>query len=182
MKKRKNIKNLCLAFAALILVAGLGIQSAMAYFTTYELAKGGVSLTLKFPDTEIEEKVIALEKIVRVKNEGQAPCYVRIKLLISGEYTGEITMGEETTGWTQNEDGYYYYDSILQPGQDNYTSEIYLGFDLPKENPEYTSFNAIVIQECTPVLYDEDGLAYADWNVKADISQIIVPENNQGNE
>ena len=32
-------------------------------------------------------------------------------------------------------------------------------------------FNVVVIQECTPILYDEDGNAYADWdNVVTDSS------------
>lgn len=37
---------------------------------------------------------------------------------------------------------------------------------------EYTDdFNVIVIQECTPVLYDENGNPYADWNVILDTKQ-----------
>ena len=34
-------------------------------------------------------------------------------------------------------------------------------------------FNVIVVQECTAVLYDENGKAYADWNRIADSSEEI---------
>ena len=37
------------------------------------------------------------------------------------------------------------------------------------EPEEGEAFNVIVVQECTPVLYDENGNAYADWNANAEI-------------
>ena len=42
------------------------------------------------------------------------------------------------------------------------------------------SFNVVVVQECTPVLYTEDGTPYADWNkkidTKTDIGTIVREE------
>lgn len=46
MMKNVKKKNLCLAAAALTLTAGLSVGTAMAYFTTYATASGGVSLSL----------------------------------------------------------------------------------------------------------------------------------------
>ena len=35
--------------------------------------------------------------------------------------------------------------------------------------PPYTEdFNVVVIQECTAVLYEEDGIPYADWDAVLD--------------
>lgn len=179
MKNKKYIKTLCFGLAALILVVGLNVGNVLAYFTTYATAKGEVSMSLKFPNTDITEEIRNLQKIVTVNNVAEdgkesGPCYVRIKLITSKNYTGNIVLGDNTTGWSDKEaDGYYYYGSknngtILDAGES--TTPIYLGFELPTSNPEYTSFNAIVVQECTPVLYNQEGEPYADWNLKAVIS------------
>ena len=37
-------------------------------------------------------------------------------------------------------------------------------------------FNVIVVQECTPVLYDENGNPYADWNAVADSTESSYTE------
>ena len=57
------------------------------------------------------------------------------------------------------------------------TSQIDVSFVLPEENQ--TDFNVIIIQECTPVLLDENGEAYADWSVTADISQSVYEGEDQ---
>lgn len=43
-------------------------------------------------------------------------------------------------------------------------------------------FNIIVVQECTAVLYDENGKAYADWNMIADSSEDIYNGNGEVDE
>ena len=52
------------------------------------------------------------------------------------------------------------------------TTELEVKFAFP-EGKEPTNFNVIIIQECTPVLYDAYGNPYADWSVTADVTQSI---------
>ena len=53
------------------------------------------------------------------------------------------------------------------------TTQINVSFVFPEE--KFERFNVIIIQECTPVLYEADGTPYADWNNKADVSQSVYP-------
>ena len=162
-------KKIYLAAAALVLVAALGIGSAMAYFTTYVLADGGVEVSMGSTVTIPQEKVENGQKIIQVKNEGDYECWVRIKVFAGSERKFEELY--EGTKWTPGEDGYYYYSDIV-PAK-GLTEELkVIIFDLTKQDadPETDeAFNVIVVQECTPVLYDENGNAYADWNANAEI-------------
>ena len=56
---------------SLLLVASIGIGSALAYFTTYTEAKGGVELDLNYSDTEISEKVVEKVKNIIINNQGR---------------------------------------------------------------------------------------------------------------
>ena len=51
--KKKYLKTICLAAVVLMLVAGIAVENAMAYFTTYVVAKGGYTVDLGFTRTEI---------------------------------------------------------------------------------------------------------------------------------
>lgn len=171
MKRKLSKKTIGLTAAALMMTASIGVGSAMAYFTTYAQAKGGVALELGFTDTEVEEDVIDEKKQLQLKNTGDYDCYVRLKALTGAAYASSITYAEKDGSgkWTPGADGYYYYSDIVAPG--GVTSQLDVGFQFPTEEPK--DFNIIIIQECTPVLYDEDGNPYADWNEIADVSQSI---------
>ena len=162
-------KKIYLAAAALVLVAALGIGSAMAYFTTYVLADGGMEVSMGSTVTIPQEKVENGQKIIQLKNEGDYECWVRIKVFAGSEH--EFLYADESGKWTPGAEGYYY-SSDIGP-VDGLTDEIkvtitdLLGTDADPETDE--AFNVIVVQECTPVLYDENGNAYADWNVNAEI-------------
>ena len=168
---KKNKMKICLSAAALVLAMSVMIGTAMAYFTTYAVAEGGVTIDLGFTDTETEEEVIDSKKQIVLKNTGDYDCYVRLKALTGNAHKDGIVYSEpEGAGlWTPGADGYYYYNGIVEAGGS--TSQIDVSFVLPTENQ--TDFNVIIIQECTPVLLDENGEVYADWSVKADISQSI---------
>lgn len=70
---------------------------------------------------------------------------------------------------------WYYYDEII-PAKTadprNITEPIEISFTLPAEE-EIDNYNVIVVQECTPVLYDRDGTPYADWDAKEGDSTIV---------
>ena len=170
---KKNKRNIFLTMIALALTMSIGIGSAMAYFTSYAIAEGGVEVNLGFTMTLPEEDVVANQKRIKLKNTGDYDCYVR---LTGDKYKDSIVYSEPEglSNWAPGSDGYYYYrnasgDIILEPKSE--TTQINVGFSFPTVEP--SDFNVIIIQECTPVLYDANGNPYADWSVKADVSQSI---------
>ena len=53
MKNKFNKKIICLAAAAVVLVAGASIKYAMAYFTIYVVSDGKEELELGFPENRL---------------------------------------------------------------------------------------------------------------------------------
>ena len=167
MKKSK--KTIGLAFTALILVMGLAVGSAMAYFTTYTIGSGSKVLSLGETVTIPDEDVVNGKKEIVIQNTGDHDCYVRIKALTGANYADSIVYSEPdgVTKWTLGADGYYYYSDVV-PAKTGSTSQINVAFAFPG-GKEFPDFNVIIIQESTPVLYDANGTPYADWNAKADV-------------
>lgn len=162
MKQSK--KTLAAAATALALVSGLAGGSALAYFTTYATARGSHEIRLG-PGTDITERFSEWTKHVSLSNSGDTECYVRVRAFAGSAYELEYTGGDS---WREGEDGYWYYDHILPAGAS--TENLDIKIHLPQVKDElgntvpYTEdFNVVVIQECTAVLYTEDGSAYADW-------------------
>ena len=161
MKNKFNKKIICLAVAAIILTAGVSIKDAMAYFTTYVVSEGKEELELGFTETVIDEEVEKKQKIVTITNNGSAACYVRVKTFVADKYSGMITAAG--SDWSE-ENGFYEYKKVLDPGKSTSTLVISLGMFDEAEEDKTPNFNVIVIQECAPVLYDADGNTYADWD------------------
>ena len=160
MKKKFNKKSLCLAAAALALTAGISVNSAMAYFTTYTTAAGDVTISLGSTVTIPEEKVSDWTKHIVIKNTGDYECYVRVKIFAGEKYQdGLVYQGSQK--WSPGEEDYYYYSDIVPAGGE--TEELQVKIDSKDSEEE---FNIIVAQGCTPVLYDDEGKPYADWNAK----------------
>lgn len=175
MKRNFSKKTICLAVAACVLSASVFVGSAMAYFTAFDTASGGVKLDFGFTETIPNEKVEDGKKQITLTNTGAYDCYVRLKALTGDAYKDGLAYSEPDGAgkWTPGTDGYYYYSDIVAPGQT--TTQLDVSFLFPAEIP--ADFNVIIIQECTPVLCDNDGNPYADWNVKADVSQTIFKED-----
>lgn len=170
--KKDKLRAICLTASALVLSAGMAVGSAMAYFTTYTTAEGGVTLELGFTTTEIEEKVVNGKKEIVLNNTGDYDCYVRLRVFTGDAYKDSIAYSEPDGAgkWTPGADGYYYYSDIVEAKES--ASRIDVSFPFPNgDEPE--DFNVIIVQECTPVLLDAEGNPYADWSVKADVSKSI---------
>ena len=164
--RKLSKKSLCLAAAALTLTAGISAGTAMAYFTTYTEASGGVTLNMGFSETIPKEDFSNWTKHVSVENTGDYDCYVRVKALAGSKYQDGLQYSDSDGKWTPGEDGYYYYSDPIAPGES--TSVLDIRID-SKESDD--SFNVVVVQESTKVLYNEKNEPYADWTQIADTSE-----------
>lgn len=167
MKKKKILKILAPASLVLVLAAGTQVQDALAYFTSYTSAAGRVQVGLSFTDTETGDNVTDWTKHISVANTGTVPCFVRVKVLVSEKYEKYVSYSPQREGsWALEEDGYWYYDRVLNPGET--ADELLAALDrtaLNRDtgNGEEQEFNVIVVQEHTVALYDGEGNPYADW-------------------
>lgn len=163
-------RTIAMSAAALAMTAALTIESSMAYFTTYT-ESGGSQIVSLGTKTEIEETVSEKTKHVVVKNADDGnECFVRVKVF-SGSY---VTCTPAGTNWTYNSaDGYWYYDEVVAPGGRTEALNVSIAIDKAKED-EIKDFNVVVVQECTPVIY-ENGRPTADWST-------IYTDYNKGEE
>ncbi len=155
MKKQR----VALFLIAMVMVVGASIGTALAYFTTYAMAKGGYPIHLEY-ETEIEEKISAMTKHVAITNDANGvPVYVRARAFAGSEFN----LSFEGDGWSYGGDGYYYYSGILMAGET--TSELLVKIDVPEDTEHVAgdTFNVVVVYESTPAMYDDEGKPYADW-------------------
>ena len=157
--RKLHKKPLIMAAATLALTGTLAVGSAMAYFTTYSTAGGGVTMNMGFTETIPNEEVDENGKHITITNTGDYDCFVRVKAFAPVELTYNAPDG----GWTDGGDGSWYYDEVLPAGETT-SHELNITYKFPSGDEKPEEFNIVVIEECTPVLYQEDGTPYADWN------------------
>lgn len=159
-------KVIAMTAAALGMTAALTIESSLAYFTTY-VSAGGSEVVSLGAQTTIHEDVSLMTKHITIRNTSQInDCFVRVKVFCPDGFTVEFTDVSGGDNWYEGEDGYWYYRPILPAStEDNasLTTVLDAKINVP-EGFDRDDFNVVVIQECTPVVYDEDGNATADWS------------------
>ena len=162
MKKTKII----LPALAVVLVIGLAVGTAIAYFTAHTEAAGSVKVGLGF-ETVIEEKVENTQKTVTIHNDGPESVWVRVTAFSA--YAMDYS--QPKGGWTKGKDGYWYYNDILAAGGD--TTDLVISISAPGEEAKKEDFNVIVLYECAPVRYDAagnpdptSGQDATNWNIK----------------
>lgn len=161
MKDFKKYGRLAvMSAAALGMTAALTIEGATAYFTTY-VSAGGSQVVSLGAETEIHEEVSNMTKHISIENASATnDCFVRVKVFCGNELAINYTQADGGSNWYRGEDDYWYYRPILAAGATTTVLDAQIvlpeGFD--KDN-----FNVVVIQECTPVVYDASGNAVADW-------------------
>lgn len=158
--------DLFAAGLAATLALGSAVLPAAAYLTGNTSASALVPVAPLVLHTTLVEDVTDLQKVVTITaDEGYAPVWVRV-MVLQGE-TFDVSVGGE--GWTQDGD-WWYYDAPLQPGET--ANELTVSVDnIPGGAKALAdeSFNVIVIHECAPVLYDEDGVEKeAKWDLPLD--------------
>lgn len=160
MKKTKYV----LALLAVVMLLAAGIGQAMAYFTTYTEAEGGITIWLG-DDTQITEEFSNWNKTLTIENEEGEPVFVRAKVFYAPDSLSVASSGE---GWSAGEDGYIYYGNSLAAGEKANVLNVKIDH-IPEDVVHGDSFNVIVVYESTPVFYREDGTPYADWD-----SELVV--------
>ena len=153
-----------LSAIALLLALSLNVKPALAYFTTYTLARGVQQIKLG-DTTEIRESYKDYLKSIQVTNtDGPDSCYVRLKVYFDTAVEGvSITMGG--ANWKDGGDGYYYWiggnNGELPMGastDDPFTVKVTAPKkDDPNKPEEYDEFSVIIVYECAPIEYNEDG-------------------------
>ena len=108
--RKLHKKPLVLAAAAIALTGSLTVGSAVAYFTTYATAQGGVTMNMGFTETKPHEEVDENGKHVTISNVGDYDCFVRVRAFAPVELSYNAPDG----GWTDGGDGYWYYNDVLQ--------------------------------------------------------------------
>lgn len=132
----KNVKLKLLIVALIAIAVTYFTQSTLAYFTTVGKAtnvvtSGNIRLiihekTADGSDFPAEGVYIipgdVVSKQVSIENVCAHPFYLRVKV-VSGVLGSELSAEElfkldlNETDWTLREDGYLYYDHVLQPGE-----------------------------------------------------------------
>ena len=145
--------------AALGMTAALTLDGASAYFTTY-VSAGGSQVVRLGSSTEIHEDVSQMTKHISIENaSAENDCFVRVKVFYGGDL--EVVYSDTENNWYEGEAGYWYYRPILPAAQT--TTGLDVKINVP-EGYDRDSFNVVVIQECTPVVFDETGNPTADWS------------------
>lgn len=138
----------CAAFAATLIVCGISVKPTLAYFTTYATAKGGISVDIG-PTTDVKEKFKDWKKTIEIENTGKADCFVRVKVIAASQFDIQAS----GSNWSLSDDGYWYYSQVVPVG--GKTEPIVAAITVSEKVK--TSFNVVVVQECAPVTYDENG-------------------------
>ena len=174
MKKiQRYKKTFLMSAAALGMLAALTVESTMAYFTTYVSAGGSHVVNLE-ARTELNEDVSEMTKHIVLRNTSEkGDCFVRVKVFYGAEISVIMTDVEGNGDWYDGGDGYWYYRPILPVGGQTAQLDAFIdttGLVKPGVDSDTATeyikdkFNVVVVQECTPVLYDADGNPYADWD------------------
>ena len=183
--RMKNITSrkgiITLAAAALFMTGALTLDHAVAYFTTY-VSAGGSQIVHLGSQTEIFEEVSEMTKRISIENNSENDCFVRVKVFHSSQF--EVTYSDEKNLWYLGKDDYWYYRPVLPAGER--TERLDAKIILP-ENKEKSfdrdSFNVVVVQECTPVVYDESGNPSANWDtVYTDYKDVVETQEEGGSQ
>lgn len=161
MKRFRNNKTVWLTAAAVILAGSMSIQGALAYFTANASAQGGYLISLG-SSTDITEDFSDWTKHIVITNTGETDCYVRVKVFSGSQF--DLEFSGESGAWSQRDDEYWYYSDIVPAG--GKTSVLDAKIIVPEGYED--DFNVVVVQECTPVVFDENGNPKEDWTQKID--------------
>lgn len=166
----KNRRKGIVLFTACIAASAAGITCA--YLTSadhadnsFSVAKVDITVTETFnppDDPKPGDKII---KAPRVHSDSDVDCYVRIMAIFTNDGDKMCEPLKINSGWTLKEDGYYYWDQLLAPGQDTDTlfESIQIRADVDEE--DMVPFDVLVYSECVQAAGRTAGEAWASMGV-----------------
>ncbi len=141
-------------------------DAANASVNTMTVGKLETSITEEFKPVEIKKEESAqIHKKVKVTNQGNVPCFVRVLVQYSNEDWKPELEHLDTENWVYHpDDGRYYYKHVLYPGDS--TSNLFDGVRIPKEKDtkaltESLDFSVFVSEESVQV--EHGGAAFSDY-------------------
>lgn len=164
-KKHTFIVSVLLVIA----IVGVAATVALAVATTDPVTNTFKAADL---DTEIEEPtptpdpspspIPADEKTVTIKNNGESPAFIRVRVTVSPEDAAEPIYKTEETEWYYGRDGFYYYLKAVQGEEE--TAPLFDGVT-PKIKEE--PFEVTVYQESCVATVDLSGYQTNDEKLTA---------------
>ena len=170
MKHKIFLRSKLFALAVVTICASIIAYNSYAYFTSVDTATnvitaGSIDIdllewadegkTVPFPVDGINNVLPGMEvtKIAEVKNVGSGEAWIRVKIDKSIELAEgvdetadpeNIIIDVNDTDWTLGEDGYYYYNSQLQPGET--TVPLFTTVHFPTSmKPFYNNCKAVIV-------------------------------------
>ena len=161
---KKVMKRKILLVIAAVLVLSLSVGFASAYFSDYEAAQGSATIQLGGQSDIVENFDQDGTKHVKIKNTGVAgkDTEVVVRVAIYGPKGMNVTVG---SNWTDRraEDGYFYYNGILQPGETT-TTDLAAKVTVPEGTDLGEDFDIVVMQESAQPTYK-----YVDGRNQVDV-------------
>lgn len=131
---------------SLVLVLSLAVGLTMAYFSARAEAKGGKTVALGGETTIIETQNYD-NKVIQIKNTGDTDVIVRVTAYGPNKITAS------GSGWIEDKDGYWYYDSVLESGATS--TPLTATWDVPKDLGD--DYQVVVVHESEQAVYGKDG-------------------------
>lgn len=141
--RKWRINKIAAMAAAIVVVMLVSIGGTLAW-SAHQSDPVQNTFTPGTADIDIHEKVENdVKEKVAVHNQGKSPVYVRVAVVINClDENDNIIFGEapgfelNEKNWTQLNDGYYYYNGILAPG-DSTANLLNKPFSLVKDGQKY---------------------------------------------
>ncbi len=116
--------SMFLGMLAFIFIVCSGMQGSYACFldkdervNLFSLGSDDVEVLEEFPENTVYSNEV-VTKGVCFQNTGSVPCYIRAKYYFSTlEAMENMEVLLESPLWKYAEDGYFYYQQVLQPGE-----------------------------------------------------------------
>ena len=165
---KNSIKILSLMLVVLAICSLFNMRSINGFFhdeerLTDEIVFGDIETMIV---EECDNKPIIpgedFKKIVKVRNTGENPCFVRVKILISPEkYKDELALDINTTDW-EYKDGYYYYKKVLDCN--NETTPLFTKLTIPSSLENGDTFDINIYSESIQhMIYNNDNTIISDY-------------------
>lgn len=167
--RRRTLRRAYLAAAgSLALAACLGIPATLAFLNDADsadndmsIASNDIEIVERFPEDPAVIRPGSIEKAVTVANTGSGPSYIRCTAAFStGDAHAYASIAFDELKWKRDDaDGYYYFESVVEPG--SATSPLFESVtiaDAPEN--EYGDFEVIVYAESAQAIDPSTGNPY----------------------